>query len=305
MRPHGSPEELERRRQRAIELLEQGHFPVEVARALGVDRRSVRRWKAAHRKGGLQALRAKQAPGRPAELDTKQKGQLEKALLKGAQAAGFPSDLWTCPRVRQLIARRFGVPYHVDHIGRLLHSLGWSPQKPARRAIERNETIVQNWIKHDGPGIKKASRLRASLVFVAESGLLMAPLLRRSWSPRGKTPVLYQRMRSHQHVSVIAAFCIGPNRDRTSLYIRLPPRQSIRAPQVRDFLRQLTGHLEGPVVLIWDRLAAHRSRIVHRWLEYPPGLHVEFLPPYAPELNPVEYLWFLPEVQPSGQCGSP
>ena len=158
MRPHGSPKELEGRRQRAIELLEQGHFPVDVSRALGVDRRSVRRWKAAHRKGGLQALRAKQAPGRPAKLNAKQKRQLEKALLKGAQAAGFPSDLWTCPRVAQLIARRFGVPYHVDHIGRLLHALGWSPQKPARRAIERNESLVRSWIKHDWPRIKKKPR---------------------------------------------------------------------------------------------------------------------------------------------------
>lgn len=129
------------------------------------------------------------------------------------------------------------------------------------------------------------------MVFIDESGLLMAPLVRRSWSPRGQTPVLYQRMRSHQHVSVMAALCIGPSRDRVSLCFRLHPKQSIRAPQVRDFLRQLTGHLQGSVVLVWDRLAAHRSRIVHRWLQRHPGVHVEFLPPYAPELNPVEYVW--------------
>ncbi len=155
MRPHGSPEELEHRRQRAIELLEQGHLPVEVAGWLGVDRRSVRRWKASHRKGGLEALRAKPAPGRPGKLSPQQQRQLEKALLQGAQAASFPSDLWTCRRVGELIARRFGIRYHVDHIGRLLHSLGWSPQKPTRRAIERNEAVIHNWIKHDWPRIKK------------------------------------------------------------------------------------------------------------------------------------------------------
>jgi transposase len=114
---------LEHRRERAIELLKQGHLPVEVAGLLGVDRRSVRRWKASHRKGGRQALRAKPAPGRPAKLSTQQKRQLEKALLQGAQAAGFPSDLWTCRRIGEFIARRFGIRYHVDHIGRLLHSL--------------------------------------------------------------------------------------------------------------------------------------------------------------------------------------
>lgn len=158
MRPHGSPEELEHRRERAIELLKQGHLPVEVAGLLGVDRRSVRRWKASHRKGGRQALRAKPAPGRPAKLSTQQKRQLEKALLQGAQAAGFPSDLWTCRRIGEFITRRFGIRYHVDHIGRLLHSLGWSPQKPTRRAIERNEAAIHNWIKHDWPRIKKKPR---------------------------------------------------------------------------------------------------------------------------------------------------
>ncbi len=155
MRPQGSPEELERRREHAIQLLKQGHPPVEVARRLGVDRRSVRRWKAAHRKAGLKGLRARPAPGRPPKLSPKQKRQLEEALLEGAQAAGFPSDLWTCPRVAQWIRQRFGVGYHVDHIGRLLHGLGWSPQKPQRRAVERNETVIQTWIKHDWPRIKK------------------------------------------------------------------------------------------------------------------------------------------------------
>jgi transposase len=80
---------------------------------------------------------------------------LEKALLKGARAAGYATDLWTCPRVAELIARRFGVRYHVDHIGRLLHSLGWSPQKPTRRAIERDEAGIQRWIKEEWPRIKK------------------------------------------------------------------------------------------------------------------------------------------------------
>ena len=155
MRPHGSPEELERRRRRAIELLNEGYPPVEVARMVGVDRRSVRRWKATHRRKGNRGIEAKPAPGRPPKLDGKAKKQLERDLLKGAQAAGFPTDLWTCPRVAEWIATRFGIAYHVDHIGRLLASLGWSAQKPQRRAKERNEEEIQRWIKHDWPRIKK------------------------------------------------------------------------------------------------------------------------------------------------------
>lgn len=155
MRPHGSPEQLENRRKRAMVLLEQGYQPVDVARKLGVDRRSVRRWKAAYLWNGVEGIRARPAPGRPAKLNSKARARLEKALLKGAGAAGFPTDLWTCPRVAELIEARFGVRYHVDHIGRLLHSLGWSPQKPARRAIERDEAGIQQWVKQQWPRIKK------------------------------------------------------------------------------------------------------------------------------------------------------
>ena len=158
MRPYGSPEELERRRLCAIELLKEGLTPVEVARRVGVDRRSVRRWKAAHRQGGRQALRRQPAPGQPPKLEHRAKEQLEAILLAGAQAAGFPTDLWTCHRVAEVVAERFAVQYHPSHVARLLHGLGWSPQKPQRRAVERNEEAVQAWIKHDWPRVKKTSR---------------------------------------------------------------------------------------------------------------------------------------------------
>ena len=158
MRPTGSASQLEQRRRRAIELLNSGQQPVDVARILGVDRRSVRRWNAAYRKAGASGLDARPAPGRPRKLSVRQRKQLETALLKGAKAAGFPSDLWTCPRVAQLIEQRFQVRYHVHHIGRLLHSLGWSPQKPQRRALERDERRIQRWIKQDWAAIKKKPR---------------------------------------------------------------------------------------------------------------------------------------------------
>jgi len=155
MRPTGSPRELEQRRFRALQLLAQGHPPVAVARLLGVDRRSVRRWKATARQQGSRALAARPASGRPARLGPGQKRRLERALLRGAQALGFPSDLWTCPRVAELIHRSFGVRYHVDHVSRLLHGLGWSPQKPQRRAVERDEEGIRQWVKQVWPRLKK------------------------------------------------------------------------------------------------------------------------------------------------------
>lgn len=155
MRPTGSPRELERRRQKAIALLKDGWQPVEVARRLGVDRRSVRRWRASYERDGQRGLTARPAPGRPAKLDAEAKERLEALLIAGAQAWGFPTDLWTCPRVAQVIRKEFGVRYHVDHIGRLLHSLGWTAQKPERRARERDEEAIQRWVRVDWERIKK------------------------------------------------------------------------------------------------------------------------------------------------------
>lgn len=119
----------------------------------------------------------------------------------------------------------------------------------------------------------------------------MAPLVRRSWHPRGITPVLYQRTRAYQKVSVIAALCINPQRDRVRLYFRLHTNANINALGVRAFLAQLHHQLQTPWMLIWDRLQAHRAKLVQQWLNCHPDIRAEFLPAYAPELNPVEYLW--------------
>ena len=155
MRPLGSPQELERRRLRAIEMLQQGLGPSEVARTLGVDRRSVRRWRAAMDEEGPQGVAAHPASGRPPLLSTAQKKKLERVLRRGAQAAGYETDLWTCPRIAQVIEDRLGVQYHVDHVCRLLHKLGWSPQRPQRKAIERDEAGIRQWVKQQWTSIKK------------------------------------------------------------------------------------------------------------------------------------------------------
>jgi len=155
MRPTGSPSQLENRRYEAVALLEEGYQPVEVAKRLGVDRRSVRRWKASKIKKGFSALKAKPSPGRPSQLQSKQKDRLRQKILKGAKVCGFPTELWTCPRVAELIRREFGVQYHVDHVSRLLHSLGFSPQKPERRAMERDEEGIRRWVKGRWPNVKK------------------------------------------------------------------------------------------------------------------------------------------------------
>jgi len=120
--------------------------------------------------------------------------------------------------------------------------------------------------------------------------MLMAPLVRRSWSLRGHTPLLRQRGRSHQKVSAIAAICIAPTRHKLSLYFRLQPDANINAERAMDFLEHLQRQLRTPIVLIWDSFQAHKGQLINQCV-LPRSAHLEYLPPYAPELNPVEYLW--------------
>ena len=155
MRPTGNAEHYEKRRLAAIALIEKGERPSDVARRLGVRDRSVYRWREIHRRHGIKGLIATPNTGRPPRLTASQKKQLEKCLLKGAQVNGFSTPLWTCPRIRSVIKKRFKIDYHVDHVWRLLQSLGWSPQKPERRARERDERAIRRWVKIDWPHLKK------------------------------------------------------------------------------------------------------------------------------------------------------
>jgi len=155
MRPLGSPEALEKRRFRAIRFLEDGYQPVDIAKRLGVGRRSVRRWKSTYLKQGRKAVEAKPAPGRPSRINLRDRNRLRKILLRGAASSGFPTDLWTCPRVVHVIRDRFSVQYHEDHVCRILHALGFSLQRPERRAIERDEEAIRTWIQQEWPRVKK------------------------------------------------------------------------------------------------------------------------------------------------------
>jgi len=155
MRPEGSPQELERRRRRAMALLEEGYSQAEVARRVGCHPSSVLRWRRAKERAGPDGLKSKPVPGRPPKLSGQQKQRLLEYLLEGAMEHGYRTDLWTTKRMANLIERKFGVTYHRDHVGRLLHSLGWSNQKPKRRALQRDEALIEQWKREQWPRIKK------------------------------------------------------------------------------------------------------------------------------------------------------
>jgi len=125
----------------------------------------------------------------------------------------------------------------------------------------------------------------------------MAPLVRRTWAPVGQTPLLHQRTRSRERVSMIAALTISPRRRKMGLYFRLLPNENVVTAVVLRFVRQLRRQLGTPLVVVWDRLNAHRCA----WRELRRrgrSIHAVFLPPYAPELNPVEVFWSYLKMNP-------
>jgi len=158
MRPKGSAAVLEARRRRALTWLRKGWSLHEVARRLACAPSSVLRWRDAWRRGGARALRVRSSPGRPPKLTPPQRRRLVRLLVRGAMAQGYPTELWTTGRIAALITDTFGVTYHPDHVGRLLHQLGWSHQKPERRAAERDETAIADWKRVRWPQVKKRPR---------------------------------------------------------------------------------------------------------------------------------------------------
>lgn len=151
MRPTGRAAQLELRRLRAVDLLADGKSLTEVARLVEADLSSVKRWK----QGGVTALASRPNHGRPSKPTAAEKRRVAQIVRAGPLAAGFTTDWWTCKRVAEVIRREFGVTYHPDHVGRLLHALGFTQQKPQRRASQRNESAIARWRTDDWPRIKK------------------------------------------------------------------------------------------------------------------------------------------------------
>jgi transposase len=156
MRPSGTAEQLEQRRRLAIALLRAGKAYREVARLVRASLSSVVRWKQAQRRDPRKGLRARPTPGRPPRLTKDQRERLRRLLLRGARAAGHTTELWTLTRIGVLIETEFGVRYSPVGVWKLLrHGLGWSWQKPERRARQRNDATIEHWKAHTWPHIKK------------------------------------------------------------------------------------------------------------------------------------------------------
>lgn len=159
MRPAVGSKDLEKRRIRAVEeVIKEKRTVGSVAKKFQVNLRTLYRWLRGYREKGMTGISARPAPGAPKKLQSKQLKKLENKILRGAKANGFPNDLWTCARIKELIKREFDVDYHMNHVGKILAQMGWSPQRPKMQAIERDDGRIQEWVKKEVPKIKKKPR---------------------------------------------------------------------------------------------------------------------------------------------------
>ncbi len=291
MRPKGSAEELERRRIRAVELVERGEPPGLVARILGVRRSSLHRWRRLARQEGLAA---KPAKGPKPRLSEPQLRELEELLLKGATAHGWINDLWTAGRVAALIQRHFNVRFHPEHVRRILsRRLNWSSQRPQRQHPDGGDAATDPWVKDEFPKILSAAERRnAHLAFVDETGFMLNPVVRRTFAPRGQTPVS-RVIDPHARISVIGAITVDPKRQRVGLvYNMLGDNANFRGPGIAYFVRHLHKEVGGgPLTILWDRIPIHSCEEVERCLKGASGVVAEAFPPYASKLNPADGIW--------------
>jgi transposase len=152
---------MEARRMRAAELFDKGMIPAEIARQEGVSHQIVSEWRKAWWRSGLDGLRGAGRAGRKPKLTADQLANVEEALAKGAEANGYTTDLWTLPRVAEVIEHATGVSYHPGHVWYVLRDqLGWTWQRPARRAVERNDEAIEHWVRKRWPQVKKGRGAR-------------------------------------------------------------------------------------------------------------------------------------------------
>ncbi len=227
-------------------------------------------------------MRNHPSAGCPPKLTAEQASRLPEFLWHGAEAYGFRGDVWTCARIAQVIRWEFGVSYHKDHVSRLMKELGWTPQVPLTRAIQRDEATIARWRETVWPELRRrAARERRTLVFTDESGFYLLPGLVKTYGPKGHTPVI-DKWLSRDHLSVMAGFTPA---GKVYTLVRDEP---LTSDDTVVFLEHVRRQTEKRLLVIWDGSPIHRWGTVPGYLAGPARkwIHVEALPGYAPDLSP-------------------
>lgn len=278
---------LQELRYEIVRRREAGESRTTIAESLQINKTTVSKIYSKYRKGGVEALASTKAPGPAPKLSPLQLKRLRKTIIsKNPQQLQFSFALWTIPLVCEYIRRTYGVVYHETSVGRLLHRMGITPQKPVRRAFKRNEEECLHWAQTEFPRIvKRTVRKQAVLLFLDEAGVHEDGPIAHTWAERGNTPVV-RVTGGRQKVNVISA--ISP---RGRLWFRCFPG-TLNGEKFLAFLKALLHDIKGKIHLILDSHPAHKATSVMRFLEENKHrLEVYFLPGYAPDLNPDEHVW--------------
>ena len=277
---------LEVLRLRAVDQVERGADPREVSRALGMHETTVYGWVAAARAGGQEALRAKPIPGRPSKLTEAQQAAVFAWVAgKDPRQLSFDFALWTRDLVRELIRREFKVSMSASAVGRLLHRLGLSPQRPLWRAWQADPERVAAWKQNEYPAIARAARKAGATVYFADEASIRSDYHGgTTWGVIGKTPVVRSTGARFSLNMISAVTAQGLLRFSTFT-------GTMTADKFIEFAKRLLADTTGPVFLVVDGHPVHRSNKVKAFVESTDGqLRLFQLPGYSPQLNPDEWV---------------
>jgi len=268
-------------------VVEGGEAPRVVIESLGFCRTTIYSWLRQYEEEGLEGLVERIAQGPEPKLTEKQRQQVRRWILgKDPRQYGFDFGLWSRRIVQTLIQERMGVELGLTAVGRLLASLDITPQKPLRRAYERDPAAVDLWVKQTYPNLKKrAKRLGAKIFFLDEAGFQSDPVLGRTYGLKGHTPVV-QTSGQRQSLKVISAV------NARGEFWAVTYTGKLNAEAFVLFLDNFMQARAGQVFLVVDGHPAHQANRVKACIKKLPGrLELHFLPPCAPDLNPDEFVW--------------
>ena len=282
-----SHENLEFIRKNAVTRILAGESVATVMDSFGMHRTSAYPWLRREKKLGLQSLKSTKSLGPQRLLTDKQCSQVRSWICgKDPRQYGIDFGLWTRAIVKWLILDRFGIEISISSVGVLLANLNITPQKPLQRAYQRDPVAITEWKTKVYPSIKRAcKRTGGSIFFLDEAGFSTDDTKGRTWSERGKTPIVTVDGR-RQRINVISA--VSANGSFWSKVYN----GKLDSDLFINFLVDLLKRQKGPIYLILDSLPLHKSKAVMDFVETNSHvIQLHFLPTYAPELNPDELVW--------------
>jgi transposase len=268
-------------------VLEDGELPSVVAASLGFCRTSLYPWLRRVQDQGYEALAEKIAEGPPPKLTDNQRQRVKRWIVgKDPRQYGFEFGLWTRRIVQQMIQDKFGQELCLSSVGKLLAQLELTPQKPLRRAYERDPAAIEQWRQETYPQLRQRARKHgAKIYFLDETGFSSEPNLRRTYGLKGKTPVV-KTTGQRQKVNVISAVTA-----QGAFWCQVYTHTLKQGPFI-EFLQEFMSSRREKVFLVLDSHPAHIANSVKEYVQSTQGkLELHFLPPYAPELNPDEFVW--------------